>query len=536
MTASTLYLDHFQLNHAPFDQESDTRIFFPDAGRKIVLENLLADIESGKPFVKLTGSEGTGKTLMCRLLEKFLSSEKYQLISLEHTIGSYENHLRTICHILGTREENDEDEEGAPPDYVALFKEHLRRLGAEERNLILLVDEAENLFLATLERLIRLICDTDDSPNLQILLVGRLDLDTHLDQLAIYCSNVDINTGSILEALSFEETRQYIHFRLQIAGIPGDKYLDLFSDDSIEMIFQAAMGNISLTNSLAEQGLKKACSQGMFQVDDELIQPPQSLEENVSLALFQGYDFLKDNKWWLLAGIVLVWVVLILLWPAGEKQEDEIPGDEKLEVIMSVEEIVIPPVPDVPEVVKRQPVVQEEKKIIEQKPEEPVERLQVEQVTKVPEVVNPEKILPEKKAVIIEPDRRKKIAPVEPIVEEKKEIPRRDANALYQERLKATSTWIAWAYRGGYTVQLMVLASENAEDNLKKILIDDKYYRIKDHLFILKKISPKTIYVYYGNYSSMAEGRAARDNMPPFLRENRPYVLPIQDALDKVED
>ena len=64
------------------------------------------------------------------------------------------------------------------------------------------------------------------------------------------------------------------------------------------------MGNISLTNSLAEQGLKKACSQGMFQVDDELIQPPQSLEENVSLAFFQGYDFLKDNKWWLLAGIV----------------------------------------------------------------------------------------------------------------------------------------------------------------------------------------------------------------------------------------
>jgi len=357
-----------------------------------------------------------------------------------------------------------------------------------------------------------------------------------LDELAIYCSNVDNNTGSMLEALSFEETRQYIHFRLQIAGVPGEKYRDLFSDDSIEMIFQAAMGNISLTNSLAEQGLKKACSQGMFQVDDELIQPPQSLEENVSLAFFQGYDFLKDNKWWLLAGIVLVWMLLVLLWPAGEKQDDEIPGDEKLEVIMSVEEIVIPPVPDVPEIVERQPAVQEEKKIIEQKPKEPVERLQVEQVTKVPEVVKSEKILPEKKAVILEPDRRKKIVPVEPIVEKKKVIPRRDADALYQERLKATSTWIAWAYRGGYTVQLMVLASENAEDNLKKILIDDKYYKVKDHLFILKKISPQTIYVYYGNYSSMAEGRSARDNMPSFLRENRPYVLPIQDSLDKVEE
>ena len=126
--------------------------------------------------------------------------------------------------------------------------------------------------------------------------------------------------------------------------------------------------------------------------------------------------------------------------------------------------------------------------------------------------------------------------PVEPIAEKKREIPRRDADALYQERLRATSKWIAWAYRGGYTVQLMVLVSENAEGNLKKILVDDKYYKIRDKLYILNKLSPQTLYVYYGNYSSMEEGRQARDKMPPFLRRNQPYVLPIQDALDKVEE
>jgi septal ring-binding cell division protein DamX len=112
----------------------------------------------------------------------------------------------------------------------------------------------------------------------------------------------------------------------------------------------------------------------------------------------------------------------------------------------------------------------------------------------------------------------------------------RDADALFNERLKASSGWLAWAYRDGYTVQLMVLASEDAEENLKKILVDDRYYAIKDQLYILRKISPHTIFVFYGNYSSMAEARQARNGLPPFLHDIQPYVLSIQDALKKVRE
>jgi septal ring-binding cell division protein DamX len=146
--------------------------------------------------------------------------------------------------------------------------------------------------------------------------------------------------------------------------------------------------------------------------------------------------------------------------------------------------------------------------------------------------------VPEKKEVVVKPDRKKKIVVAEPVPVpvKKRESSSRDGDALFNERIKASSTWLGWAYRGGYTIQLMVLVSENAEDNLKKILVDDKYYAIRNQLYILRKTSPKTIFVFYGKYPDMDKARQGRNNMPSFLREIQPYALSIQDAMKKIED
>ena len=571
MTTSTLYLEHFQLAKHPFDQEPNTNLFFPAAGRKTVLRNLLDDIDSGRSVIKVTGSEGTGKTLLCRLLEQSLNYERYHLVSLEYPVGSYENLLRTICIALGTIEEESDDEEVAGPDYIELFQEYLQQFASDGRNLVLLVDEAENLFLATLERLLRLICD-NDIRNLQIVLIGRPDLEAHLDQLVIYCSNVEMGDGYTLEAMSPEETRHYIHFRLNEAGIPGDKYLEAFSEDAIEAIFQAAMGNISLTNSLAELGLKKACEQGKFQVDDELILSQQTAEENVSEVVFQGFDFVKDNKWWLLLGTLFVWILLMLMWPANDKQvqqESYADPDEQLEIITPAQEITIPPVPDRPVIVERKEVLQEqEPEILEPEITTTDERKpltakrEVGISTEVDSVIDVQPLqeketVQEQKELIIKADKKKKIVLSQPLEEEHEEvpilaesppvhekissspdvrIPVRNADALFNERLGATSTWLSREFKGKYTIQLMVLGSENASENLKKILVDDRYYKYKSQLYILRKRYPNTLYLFFGYYPSMDKARKSRNSMPKFLRDNQPYVLSIKDAMEKTKE
>lgn len=592
MVTSTLYLEHFQLDKPPFDQEPDTDLVFPASGRTATLRNLLADIESGNPLVKLIGSEGTGKTLLCRLLERALDHERYQVVTLEYPVGSYENLLRTICLALGVSEEERDDEDAPPPDFVTIFREYLQKLEIQGKYLVLLIDEAENLFLATLERLIRLLCDSEIN-NLQILLSGRSDLEAHLDQLAVYCSSVDLSGGYTLEPLSHEETKQYIYFRLNEAGIPGDKYLEAFNEEAIEAIYLSAMGNISLTNSLAELGLRRAAEVGKFQVDEGLILSEQTVEENVSLAVFQGFDFVKDNKWWLLLGTLLIWILLMVLWPDSDKPDSgQIPyaeNGEQLEIIPPGQEIVIPPVPEPTPVPERQDVV------VEDKPKPPAEEIAEQQAAEEEArpvkpkreavVVNePEEMIavkpleevetsgrqegmdlePEEQSttpgddekIVIQPDRRKKIViekaagadvpstetgaliseprqatePVKKIVAEE-----RDADVLFRERLEASSAWGQRAQNKEYTIQLMVLASVKAEENLKKIIVDDKYYKYKNQLYILRKTRPKVLYVFFGHYPSMDQARKSRNNMPKFLRDNQPYVLSIRDALQKTK-
>lgn len=549
VTSANLYLEHFQLDRDPFDQEPDAGIFFDAAGREKIAGNLLAEIEEGKPLIKLIGSEGAGKTLLCRLLEQRLAERDYPFMSLEHPIGSYQDLLRTVCRVLGTAEEEENDPEGGqPPDYPAIFNEHLRLIASQGKRLVLLIDEAENLFLATLERLLRLVCESENYGSLQVLIIGRPELKANLDQLSVYCSNVNVASGYVLEPFSLEETGEYMRFRLRKAGIPGEKHREVFTPEAIDAIYQAAMGNLSLTNSLAETGMKKACSLGRFQVDEELIQPEQTLEENVSLAFFQGFDFLKDNKWWLLAGPVLVWLILVLAWPESDSQQGKFIAERQLEMLEPEEEILVPADPEIREIIESIENGEEERESFQpgkevdlpepaaagSEPKEdpaPAEAVVTRQV-----VQQKDEPSPEDRSILVEPAVTKKPAPAEPVAVKKPEPEPRNADALFRERVRASAAWLAWAYRGGYTVQLMVLASDQAEENLKRILVDDKYYAIRDKLYILRKVAPETIYVFYGNYPSMEKARQARNDMPPFLKKNQPYALSIQEALKKIED
>jgi septal ring-binding cell division protein DamX len=113
----------------------------------------------------------------------------------------------------------------------------------------------------------------------------------------------------------------------------------------------------------------------------------------------------------------------------------------------------------------------------------------------------------------------------------------RDGEQLYLERLRASAKWLAGTYRNSYTVQLMMLASEQAVPNVKKMLVQDEYFALKDNFYILrKKTSPPTLFVFYGAYDSMEQARQARNNMPLFLRKHHPYALSISDAVKKTED
>jgi type II secretory pathway predicted ATPase ExeA/septal ring-binding cell division protein DamX len=569
-----MYQEHFGLHHAPFRQEPDPDTYFQGAGHPAILRSLLQDIREGRPLIKLTGKEGVGKTFLNIQLAESLSSETCDIVSLDYPVGSFEDLLRIVCRELSPGGEDI----SSSRRYILEFRDILAGKQEEGKKVLLIIDEAEKIFLATLERLVRMICDSG-GPVLQVLLIGRPELDHNIDQLRIYCSGLDIHTGYILEPLNLSETREYLHYRLRIAGMTDPRAGEVYNDDAAEAIYQATGGNISMINTLADKGLKEAYSRGWNRVDPEMVTPGPGRKKSEQPAASEYLRELARNKWWIGAGIFLVLLVVLAL-PGKKDDKKGEPSDAGFsveELVLEKPEIEEPEIPPAESERMAEPAPAEVKEpgptrqlgpeaaeitpesaVSEPEPEavEPGREPQitaggeVEQSGEAPPVMPPEApgeesrparvtVQPdnekEKVPVVVQAEARKKKGPV-PGEQEREAEETGPAAEIFQDRLRASSNWLAWSYRNGYTIQLMMLTAEDAEENLKKILVRKEYEPVLGNMYIVRRNAPPALFVFYGLYDTLADARRERDDMPPFLQEHQPYALSIQEALQKVEE
>ena len=68
-----MYYAFYGLKLPPFRITPDTEFFFDGANRGAVLEALTYAIISGEGIVKVTGEVGSGKTMLCRVLQQRLA-------------------------------------------------------------------------------------------------------------------------------------------------------------------------------------------------------------------------------------------------------------------------------------------------------------------------------------------------------------------------------------------------------------------------------------------------------------------------------
>ncbi|NIA04736.1 MAG: AAA family ATPase [Proteobacteria bacterium] len=522
-----MYLDHFNLNRSPFREEPDPVFFFPEAGRLDTLLALVRDIEGGKPLIKLVGREGTGKTLFALLLTRKLPAG-YDIVRLDNPVGSFEELLHAVCLELGMRPAADVTATTLADE----FRGQLVRRGEQERKVLLIIDEAEKLFLATLERLVRLACDAGAAGVLHLLFIGRPDFDANFKRLAVYCSGVDVNAGYALEPLSPEETGRYLSFRLVTAGVPETKPGGIFAEEAVVRVYQAAMGNMRQTNILAEDALRKACAEDALLVLPEHVNSRFPAEKPARRRLFPWSGVAPRNRMWLAGGAaVLVILLLVAVWSGGRKENS--PAVIHRQQVGPVEQVKplkqVKPVKSADKAAKKSvgrrdrkaaPVVEKRKKTTTGR----------SAAKKKKPGVAPVKVAPP-------PGTRNRKGPGQEVHKEKTAtVAGRNGNKLYEERMRASSRWLAWAYRGGFTIQLMMLSSEQARSHLESILVRDDYYAIKDNLYILSKTSPPVLFVFYGLYDTIEDARKACGKLPDFLKKHHPYALAIRGALKKTED
>jgi len=257
-----MYLEHFGLREAPFTITPNTSFFFAHSSHREALNTLLIAARSGEGFMKVVGEVGTGKTMLCR---KFLSALEHDHCLTAYIPNPYvgpNTLLLAVADELGVAYPERVNQH----QLLKLMTEFLIKSGAEQKRVVLCLDEAQAMPVETLEAL-RLLTnlETERRKLLQVVLFGQPELDIKLGDQAIRQLKQRITFSCRLRPLSLADVDFYLAHRLTIAGYRGQR---IFSADAVKRLFRASGGVPRLINILGHKALMAAFGEGARQVSD----------------------------------------------------------------------------------------------------------------------------------------------------------------------------------------------------------------------------------------------------------------------------
>jgi len=241
-----MYTKFFGLTKKPFSLIPDPSLLYLSAKHKKALTALQYGLVSHAGFTVITGEIGSGKTTLVRsLLENIQDQCEVGLITNTHS--AFGDLLTWILAAFNIRSSasNKAERFQAFVDFVTKTHEAHKRV-------ILIVDEAQNMDIQTLEEL-RLLSNinTNQVIMLQMVLVGQPELVEKLNRPELVQFSQRISIEYHLNPLNFEETEQYIHHRLKAAGCVDR----IFQLSACATLFYYSGGTPRLINNLADLAL-----------------------------------------------------------------------------------------------------------------------------------------------------------------------------------------------------------------------------------------------------------------------------------------
>lgn len=311
-----MYSDQMQFERQPFQSQVDTAFFFSDGSRRDVVEGIKRALLERVSLLTLTGIEGSGKTMICRMVEQELEDGNFHTLFIDQSVESFDDVVGLTAESIGLVHEET--------DSKTRIIQVADALQEKPKRLVIILDGAERMYLATLERIRRMLDEVnEDRVVIQILFSGRPLFLVSFKKLAIV-SFKDIEERHFsLDPLDAETTHAYLNHCVDIAA---GKKLGHFSADVAKVIAHDARGNFGLINQLADGYLKTGRIAGSGE-----IRIPEDLDDGLAGADTLDFrsrlsarlnrvdlDFLKvpqiKARYYLLVGVVLLIGLLIFLY------------------------------------------------------------------------------------------------------------------------------------------------------------------------------------------------------------------------------
>jgi len=258
-----MYTEHFGLAHKPFNQVPDPDFLYLSPNHKKALTMLEYGVLSHAGFTVVTGEIGAGKTTLIRALLKKIDDDC--IIGLiNNTHESFGDLMGWVLDALEIESEAT-DNAGRYRDYIDfVIEKH-----AEGRRVVLIIDEAQNLSVKSLEEL-RLLSNVniDSEIFLQLILTGQPELVDKLNKPELEQFAQRIGVEFHLKALDFQETQKYIIHRLATAGAKKA----IFSYEACAAIYCYSEGVPRRINNLCDFALVYAFADDLEKIEITTIQ------------------------------------------------------------------------------------------------------------------------------------------------------------------------------------------------------------------------------------------------------------------------
>jgi general secretion pathway protein A len=240
--------DFFGLYHNPFPVVPVEESFYFSDHIEQILSEIIFGINARKGFMVLTGEVGLGKTTISRRIMNIIEKQGVETSLVFYTGFQDVELIREINRDFGLTAKSL-----LFSDQMHLLYDFLMERNRNKKNCTIIVDDAQNLDHKSLE-LLRMISnlETGGKKLVQILLVGQPELMTLLDSQELRQLKSRIYIQKEVKSLTPEELKDYLYFKLNLAGNRGQIRIHR---TALNKIYKLSKGNFRRVNLLMDRCL-----------------------------------------------------------------------------------------------------------------------------------------------------------------------------------------------------------------------------------------------------------------------------------------
>jgi putative secretion ATPase (PEP-CTERM system associated) len=260
-----MYENYYGLTSKPFQLTPDPSFFFGSKWHKRAMSYLQYGLSQAEGFIVITGDIGTGKTTIANSLLDQMQDDivAAQIVTPKLSPDELVKMVASKFHI--------NVQGSTKSDILNDLEAFLMSLHKQGKRALLLVDEAQNLPLETIEEL-RMLSNFQAAgkPLLQSFLLGQEELQPILRAPNMEQFRQRIVASCHLAPLTDSECQAYIEYRMQHAGWKAEK--KLFSEGAYDRIFQFTHGVPRKINTLMDRILLYGFLEELETLDEDAVE------------------------------------------------------------------------------------------------------------------------------------------------------------------------------------------------------------------------------------------------------------------------